>query len=335
MDTGFDEDDSCVITGMFDDLDNLDNLDNLDDLEKHNLKSYPEIIIESVDIQDVLSRNKERYNTNNIWTHNIKPKDYKSVSDECNTDKWVDKFHQSYTVINIPVDPWMEKAHNYGVMLGHISKVFEDDIDLYIKSYETPKLRSLLSSKKHFIRSERVSLKRGIHGVGPYTDLKQIIESLITTDAGHSVLTNEEFEKGMLKLYLFDWIDVDEDKEFRVFVKDRKITSISQQFLYSENITLKNKSVEETEKIIRSWFEVIYDYFENTVFKKITHIDSFCVDIMILGNNNEPYFIEINPFGKEYQSGSALFGWAQDEDMLYGKNKTDKIYFRYTVKKDV
>lgn len=89
IDTNFDGDDNCVITGMFDDLDTMNDEDYLID----TIKLYPEIVIQSVDIDDILSNNNERYNTNNIWINNKKPADYKSVSDECNTDKWIDKFH--------------------------------------------------------------------------------------------------------------------------------------------------------------------------------------------------------------------------------------------------
>ena len=68
------------------------------------------------------------------------------------------------------------------------------------------------------------------------------------------------------------------------------------------------------------------------MLKKITHIDSYVMDFAIL-NDDSPYFIELNTFGKEYASGSALFDWITDYDILYGLKKIDEedyIEFRYT-----
>ena len=44
--------------------------------------------------------------------------------------------------------------------------------------------------------------------------------------------------------------------------------------------------------------------------------------------DNEPYFIEVNPFGSNYSAGSSLFHWILDEKLLY--NTDNIIYFRYT-----
>jgi hypothetical protein len=53
------------------------------------------------------------------------------------------------------------------------------------------------------------------------------------------------------------------------------------------------------------------------------------MDFAIL-NDDTPYFIELNSFGKEYASGSALFDWIQDYSILYGLNG-NSIEFRYTI----
>ena len=81
-------------------------------------------------------------------------------------------------------------------------------------------------------------------------------------------------------------------------------------------------------KLIHKWIHLIIEYFENEVKKKILHIDSYVMDFAIL-NDLTPYFIELNSFGKEYASGSALFGWIQDESILYGTTE-NSIEFRYT-----
>ena len=79
--------------------------------------------------------------------------------------------------------------------------------------------------------------------------------------------------------------------------------------------------------IIHKWINIIKSYYETNVKQKITHIDSYVMDFAIL-DDDTPYFIELNSFGKEYASGSALFGWLQDYNILYGLSG-DVIEFRY------
>ena len=74
---------------------------------------------------------------------------------------------------------------------------------------------------------------------------------------------------------------------------------------------------------------IILNYFQNEIIHKITWISSYCYDFAIV--DNKPYFIEMGCFGKEYASGSALFHWILDEDILYNKTVNDIIEFRYTV----
>ena len=47
------------------------------------------------------------------------------------------------------------------------------------------------------------------------------------------------------------------------------------------------------------------------------------MDLALLGDNNEPYFIEANSFGKYYAAGSALFSWVYDHDTLHENNEIE------------
>lgn len=44
--------------------------------------------------------------------------------------------------------------------------------------------------------------------------------------------------------------------------------------------------------------------------------------------NNSFYFIEINPFGKNYSSGSACFHWINDNNIILDNSK---INFRFVI----
>ena len=56
-----------------------------------------------------------------------------------------------------------------------------------------------------------------------------MIESLVTCNVFHSPMRKI---KGDLKLYFIPWQDLHKDTEFRVFVKNNRITGVSQQHLY-------------------------------------------------------------------------------------------------------
>ena len=183
----------------------------------------------------------------------------------------------------------------------------------------------IFNGLEYFIRTEHVSLKEGVHGLGPYKDFKSIIQSIVTCRLGHSPLYEDTTQ---IKLYLCEFkTNLDKIKEFRVFVRENKITAISQQSLYDVNNILEPLNDNEKTTMIHKWVNIIKSYFETDVKPKITHIDSYVMDFAILSDDS-PYFIELNSFGKEYASGSALFGWIQDYDILYGLTG-DIIEFRY------
>jgi hypothetical protein len=188
----------------------------------------------------------------------------------------------------------------------------------------------LNGQNKYFIRGENVSLKYGMHKSGPYNTLKQIVESLISADISHSVINPTTKN---IKLYLLKWINMDEFKEFRVFVHNKKITAISQQNCYQINRLLENKTNLEIELIVHNWIGIITDFFEFEIVDKIVG-SNYSMDIVLL-NDDKPYFIEINSFGKEYAAGSALFTWVDEKgennDIMYGK--MSGVYFRYTCSK--
>lgn len=150
-------------------------------------------------------------------------------------------------------------------------------------------------------------------------------------------------------IYLFEWININPNLEFRVFVNNNKITAISQQQLYDRNQILYNISsqynhiddqaccltrnqsilynncINHKTQIINQWCECITSFFEHKIKPLITHIANYSIDLAIL-NDNIPYLIELNSFGKEYSAGSALFHWLLDEQKLYSG---EQIYFRY------
>ncbi len=284
------------------------------------------ITIKSISLDDVLANDKKFYNTNNHWENNIRPENYDEVISNIHTNKWIDKFREYKTiVIDTKQDLyWMKEAFEIGSKTKRFPHSYDDELDDMVNRYKH--FDYIFNGQEYFIRAENVSLKEGMHGVGPYKDFKSIIQSIITCRLGHTPLTTETTH---ITLYLCEFIkNLNIGMEFRVFVKENKITAISQQALYDVNDILEPLNDNEKNDIIHKWINIIKSYFETDIKPKITHIDSYVMDFAILSDDT-PYFIELNTFGKEYASGSALFDWIRDYNILYGLNG-DCIEFRYT-----
>jgi hypothetical protein len=155
------------------------------------------------------------------------------------------------------------------------------------------------------VRTQNVSLKYGQYGCGPYYDIKMIIKSLVTCKPSHSPIFNK---LDPIHIYLFPYINIDESNEFRLFIHNNKLTALCQQhFIVNTN----------SQDMLRYISTKILNYFES--------INNYTMDVAYI--NDEIYFIELNTFGKEYATGSALFNWVDDEKILYGM--TSNIIFRY------
>lgn len=290
-------------------------------LSKFLFSAKMKSIIQQIDLADVLTLGKERFNTNNHWIGDLPPEDYSLKNNQTDTKNWIDYFKKIYIVINFDISDLnvFKSALTISRMRNKISKIHEDEIDGIVRKYIDYEKYMLDGC---FIRSENVSLKYGKHSVGPYFKLYNVIESILTAPSDHTPV-----HELPIKLYLIPWIDIIKFQEFRVFVHNKKITAISQQHLYESNQILNKLSKDDANLLINKWIDIINNYFFAKVQTSID-IDSYVYDFAIL-KDDQPYFIEINPFGKEYSSGSSLFHWIIDEDILYGKK--EELHFRYCV----
>ena len=289
--------------------------------------TMPALVIEEIPLYNIVSR-PDDYNSGN---HGARPDDYYQVLADGNTDKWINSFHTDYSVINIYDKDlvWMKEAFKSGSYTGEFPHAFDEEKADMLERYKHTE--KYFDGTKYFVRCNSVSLKYGQHGAGPYTTFEQIIESLVTCIETHTPIDNKgrDTDKGTepLSLYLLPWKKFDRYKEYRVFVYKNRITAISQQNLHAVNEFLSAFPEEERDKIIAKHVQIVQESFIETIKKKITHTQNYCMDAVILEDDSF-YFIEINSFGKEYAAGSALFHWLIDEDKLYSDGST--IHFRYT-----
>lgn len=271
--------------------------------------------ITPIELIDIKLHGDQKYNSNNHGS--VRPDDYLYVLSQSYTDKWIDLFKPEYKKITIDNPNYihlLKLANKVNKITGNIPHVFMEDMEPLFNEFENH-----FDGTNYFVKVNNVSLKYGCHGVGPYNNIKNIIESSVSCIEGHTPIYSDVKK---LDIYLLPWVNIEPVNEFRVFVCSNKITAISQQNLY-----LKLYDEEDILKIPEK-LNIIVDYFNKEIKPKITWLSSYCYDFAIV--DDKPYFIELGCFGKEYAAGSALFHWLLDEDILYGKSGENIIEFRYT-----
>jgi len=284
------------------------------------------IKIETILLEDVQNNDRIKFNTNNHWDPETgRPEDYDQVIGQGKTKNWIDLFHSDYKTMTLERRDirWIYEAFKIGQFTGKFPHSYDEELEEFMEKHQDLEKELFSRGQEYFVRSERVSLKCGVHGTGPYKSLKEIIESIASTRSAHQCLQQDD---QTCQLYLMNWIDdfmAADDLEFRVFVHHNRITAISQQHLYHVNDYLASLSISEVDQIVTK----IITEFEENLKEKLKDFDSYVMDFALLGRHQRPYFIEINSFGKEYASGSSLFGWLQDEQILYGSG--EDVIFRY------
>ncbi len=271
--------------------------------------------------QNEIKNNDSRYNVSNLeYTE-----DYEKVMNWSNTKNWIEQFQTNFHKINITSQydiKWIKDAHKIGCVTNNFSNMYIDELNDFCERYK--KYNEYMKDGV-FVRTEHVSLKTGKHKIGPYYNMKSIIESICTSKIGHSPVRKNDNE---INIYLIPWIVINEDKEFRIFVHGNIITGISVQHLYRNNNWLSSMNECEIKSFVKEILCFFSDEFigkwKNTKVSKETK--NFTFDLA-LDEKHKFYFIEQNPFGSNYAAGSSLFHWTIDK-VLY--NTDGIVEFRYT-----
>jgi hypothetical protein len=277
------------------------------------------IRIKTFEKNHVLDHDRVLFNVNNIYDR-FQPLDYKEVLSKGNTQFWVDHFHKADSYHTIVINgqdlKWMREAQKIGYHTKKCSDIYVEELE-----ESAAKLQPQMPEGKWFVRTEKVSLKQGCHGVGPYSSMKAVIESLVSSTSSHACFEEDDEE---IKLYFLPWLNMKGEKEFRIFVYQNEITGISSQHLYTANQWLQGMDEDQLTNIVN----MILDYFNRSIRDRLSYMGSYTMDLVIL-ENGSPYFIEPNSFGKTYAAGSSLFHWVHDEELL--STHSDVIEVRYTV----
>jgi hypothetical protein len=251
-----------------------------------------------------------------LWSSSgsSRPHDYDERRKLTYTSHWIDKFHDIYHKITLDKDDlkWMQNATEIGIHTKKFSHIYDDDLDQTCQKYQIPQ-------GDWFIRTDKVSLKYGQHGIGPYNNLAHILESVVTSNNKHSCF---DIDDNFLNIYFLPWRKIDPEKEFRVFVSHNQITAISAQDIFNVTHWLVHMSPDEISRIGSH----ILNYFSTHIQHKLSYLESYTFDFVFTDPDNEPYFIEPNGFGADYSAGSALFHWVNDHDKLHDPTTIELRY---------
>jgi hypothetical protein len=287
-----------------------------------------EIELVLVPPQDVEKYGDSRFNSSN---HPPKPSDYYEKLESTKMSNWVDLFHGSYKTMTLDKRDisWMLEAAKVGAVTGSVSSLNKEDIEWTISRHRED---DVFDGDEYFVRTESTSLKYGFHKAGPYKNMKQVIESLISSTSVHSPLPREAEP---CKLYFLPWIpSLKLDAEFRIFVQEKRVIAVSQQASQRPNRILSQ--FEDHRRIAIEWMKSAISFSHDEVIPKLKN-ENYTIDLALIPVNADgdfskvkPYFIEINGFGANYSAGSSLFHWLIDDQQLSG-SRYPIVQFRYSL----
>eukprot|EP00455_Lapot_gusevi_P000682 TRINITY_DN1030_c0_g1_i1.p1 TRINITY_DN1030_c0_g1~~TRINITY_DN1030_c0_g1_i1.p1 ORF type:complete len:282 (-),score=38.47 TRINITY_DN1030_c0_g1_i1:175-1020(-) len=159
---------------------------------------------------------------------------------------------------------------------------------------------------------EDLQLRHGAMVVAKATDATKL---LTTSQRVFQDITNFfKFRQalGEMNIILRSFVDhLPLDHEFRCYVHRKQITAISQYYVYQAFPALQDH-----DRVTRIR-QMIIDFHD--LIKDAMPFQSYVIDIVVFVEQGYCQVVEINPFGAHLSSGSGLFNWVTDHDLLYGK----------------
>ena len=105
-------------------------------------------------------------------------------------------------------------------------------------------------------------------------------------------------------------------RELRVFVCEGRVTAISQYDWFDTATVFSAMSDAELARVARA-VEAFYVEKLQPAWSAVGGTASIIMDVEYLAETDEVQLIELNSFGAEFASGSALFHWMRDRDIVY------------------
>ena len=112
--------------------------------------------------------------------------------------------------------------------------------------------------------------------------------------------------------------------EFRLFIKNNKINAISQYLCYDQFEILQDITF-----LTKVRKKILNFYNDDNVCKKLGNVyKNYVLDVFVSVDLKSIFIIEINPFGAYSSSGSALYEWISDDNILNQYDDKNSPYMR-------
>lgn len=270
------------------------------------------IIVEEIDINDVHKYNTNNHpkeTLNNKFYDEVKDQDYKIELNRTNLMNYAD-------LINYPI-AWkyefnkdemkiLKDCAEKGQFLSS-ARIYKEEIEPIVDRFNDS-----WRDGKWFFRFNSRSPKDGMHEYPMYLP-NQIIETIITSKRAFLALSDDENVIYFVK-YDDEW---KRENEYRVFIRNGKVTCISQYYLisiYQIDLNIMKNMINWLENDILP--EILLKIGKNDI------VADFYIE-----DDNKFKIVEFNSFGYWMASGSALFHWINDFNKLY--NEDGNVYIRY------
>lgn len=290
------------------------------------------MIIQKIPISSVES-NLSCFNTCNNFTEDemyinnqeLFYKNYFDNNEKYNYSKWHTYIDKKYMDPCLFITEISLGEIDELLLLGNLALIYEkiphNDNYLMIDSL-IKKLDSLLKNidtNNLFIKLDSCSPKDSFIKDLPIKSSKDIIDHIITSRRCINTLNSHKNYKKEINLIVkkFD-NDIDINNEYRIFIKNKKITCVS-QYRWFKNVGI-------TDLILYKLHDCLMDKDFQHQIDKLPCSD--CILDISYNNNDILKIIELNPFGSKSPTGSALFNWERDE-LIINKGYNE-IYFRIT-----
>jgi D123 len=197
--------------------------------------------------------------------------------------------------------------------------LLESSDSMYLKLKEISMMEIDDNSKVIKISDEQMKVLR-------CTKSRQVLNLLLTSERVFSDLLLaidcfelNETDKWSTSIILREWQPLlKQENEFRLFVKNGKVTAISQYTHYCCYPKLSEDNSDYLDLINKKLSQ-----FAQSIHDEVGQ-DDYILDLALIGE--EVKIIELNPFHKS--TGGCMFSWHGDKALLYGTKESDTAKLR-------
>ena len=169
-----------------------------------------------------------------------------------------------------------------------------------------------LNEGPYFIRCDECSTK-DVHSYRPvsYASLGEFLKDIVLSKR-LSAFLNDGRQGENFTIIVCKWMPwVNMEKEFRVFIQNKRITAISQYVWHK--VLSWSPTAENVADMVQ---------FVETLFNKdLIHAEDISMDLYVGSELDGPSssikLVELGPFGGHTGCGSCLFHWVRDQQILY------------------